>query len=76
MVLNDCVTRACSSWKLACNGTWCCGWVVQGATDGKIVRRLSISIKTVNKHVASVLSKTGSTNRTAAAAFALRHGLS
>jgi DNA-binding NarL/FixJ family response regulator len=49
--------------------------VAQGATDGEIARVLSISVKTVHKHVASVLGKTDSPNRTAAAAFALRHGL-
>ena len=49
--------------------------VAQGTTDGEIAAHLSISVKTVNKHVASVLSKTGSANRTAATAFAMRHGL-
>ena len=49
--------------------------VARGATDGEIAGLLSISVKTVNKHVASVLGKTGSPNRTAAAAFALRHGI-
>jgi DNA-binding CsgD family transcriptional regulator len=49
--------------------------LVRGATDPAIARELSISVKTVNKHVASILGKTGSPNRTAAAAFALRNGL-
>ncbi len=49
--------------------------LVQGATDGAIAGELSISVRTVNKHVASVLSKTGCANRTAAVAFALRHSI-
>jgi non-specific serine/threonine protein kinase len=49
--------------------------LAQGATDAAIARELSISRKTVNAHVASILSKTGCANRTAAAAFAVRHDL-
>jgi DNA-binding CsgD family transcriptional regulator len=49
--------------------------VARGATDAAIAAALSISIKTVHKHVASVLGKTESANRTAAAAFAHQHGL-
>jgi DNA-binding CsgD family transcriptional regulator/tetratricopeptide (TPR) repeat protein len=49
--------------------------LVRGATDPEIARELSISVKTVNKHVASILGKTGSATRTAAATFALRQGL-
>jgi DNA-binding CsgD family transcriptional regulator len=49
--------------------------LAQGATDRAIAQHLNISIKTVNKHVASILGKTGSPNRTAAAAVALHHRL-
>jgi non-specific serine/threonine protein kinase len=49
--------------------------LAQGATDRMIASQLSISVKTVNKHVASILGKTDSPNRTAAAAFAVQHGL-
>jgi non-specific serine/threonine protein kinase len=49
--------------------------LAHGATDAAIARQLSISVKTVNAHVASILGKTGSPNRAAAAAFAVRHGL-
>ena len=51
------------------------GLVAEGATDPAIARALSISVKTVNKHVASILGKTGSPTRAAAAAFAARNGL-
>ena len=49
--------------------------LARGATNRQIAAELSISVKTVNKHVASILGKTNSPNRTAAAAFALQHGL-
>jgi DNA-binding CsgD family transcriptional regulator len=49
------------------------GLVAEGATDAAIAAALSISVNTVNKHVASILAKTGAPNRTAAAA-ALRRG--
>ena len=49
--------------------------LAEGATDAAIAAALSISVNTVNKHVASILAKTGAANRTAAAA-ALRRGFS
>jgi DNA-binding NarL/FixJ family response regulator len=49
--------------------------LAQGMTDREIAEELSISLKTVNKHVASILGKTGSANRTVAATFAHQHGL-
>ena len=49
--------------------------LARGMTNREIADELSISVKTVNKHVASILGKTGSATRTAAAAFAHRHGL-
>jgi DNA-binding CsgD family transcriptional regulator len=49
--------------------------LARGATDRAIAEALSISVKTVNKHVASILGKTGSATRTAAAAVAHQHGL-
>jgi DNA-binding CsgD family transcriptional regulator len=48
--------------------------LAEGATDAAIAAALSISVNTVNKHVASILAKTGAANRTAAAA-ALRRRL-
>jgi predicted ATPase/DNA-binding CsgD family transcriptional regulator len=47
-----------------------------GTSDAEIARRLVISIRTVHRHVANILGKTGAPNRTAAAALAHRSGLS
>jgi predicted ATPase/DNA-binding CsgD family transcriptional regulator len=49
--------------------------VVQGLSDAAVAERLSISVRTVNKHVASILGKTGCPNRTALATWAAGHGL-
>jgi DNA-binding CsgD family transcriptional regulator len=46
-----------------------------GKTDRAIADALVISPRTVNNHVSSILSKTGSANRTEAATYALRHGM-
>ena len=45
--------------------------LVSGASDAEIARQLVISVRTANRHVANILSKTGAPNRTAAAALAL-----
>lgn len=49
--------------------------IAQGETNVAIAAILSISVKTVNTHVGSILGKTGSANRAAAAVFAQRRGL-
>jgi DNA-binding CsgD family transcriptional regulator len=49
------------------------GLLVRGASDAEIARRLIISVRTANRHVANILGKTGAPNRTAAAALALGH---
>ena len=49
--------------------------VAAGKTNREIGAALSLSERTVNIHVTHILTKTDSSNRAAAAAFALRHGL-
>jgi DNA-binding NarL/FixJ family response regulator len=48
--------------------------VAAGRTNKDIARMLAISINTVAVHVARILAKTGSANRTAASLYALRSG--
>lgn len=49
--------------------------LADGLSDREIASRLSISPHTVHGHVANLLAKLGVESRTAAAAFAIRHGL-
>ena len=49
--------------------------VVDGMTNQEIAATLFISQHTVANHVASILNKLGLESRTAAAAYAVRHGL-
>jgi NarL family two-component system response regulator LiaR len=49
--------------------------LAQGDTDREIARQLSISERTVNKHVSNILGKLHLANRTQAALFAVRSGL-
>jgi DNA-binding CsgD family transcriptional regulator len=46
-----------------------------GRSNADIAMALSISLNTVATHVRNILAKTGSANRTEAAAYAMRHGL-
>lgn len=49
--------------------------VVEGLTDKEIAGQLAISRYTVTRHVQNILVKLGLPSRTAAAAYALQHGL-
>jgi len=44
-----------------------------GKSNREIADTLCISLNTVTTHVRNILTKTGTTNRTEAAAYALRH---
>jgi pimeloyl-ACP methyl ester carboxylesterase/DNA-binding CsgD family transcriptional regulator len=49
--------------------------IAAGKSNQEIAAALVVSLNTVSNHVKSILSKTGSANRTEAAAYAFRHGL-
>lgn len=49
------------------------GFVAAGKSNREIARELFVSPNTVANHVASILAKTQSSNRTEAAAFAIKH---
>ena len=49
--------------------------IVTGKSNRQIADELILSERTVANHLAHIFNKTGTDNRTAAAAFAIRHGL-
>jgi len=49
--------------------------VARGMTNTQIAQELVLSEKTIAAHLTHIFNKTGSENRAAAAAFAIRHGL-
>lgn len=49
--------------------------IAQGLTNQEIAEKLTISERTVGKHVSNILDKLYLANRTQAALYALRHGL-
>lgn len=49
--------------------------VAEGGTDRQIAEALAIRQRTVEWHVSNLLRKLGVGSRTAAAAYAIRHGL-
>jgi len=51
------------------------GLIAIGRSNADIATALSISLNTVATHVRNILAKTGSANRTEAAAYAMRGGL-
>ncbi len=52
------------------------GLVAAGKSNPQIAQALVLSINTVERHVTHILQKTGAANRTEAAVYAQRHGLS
>lgn len=51
------------------------GLIAIGRSNADIAMVLEISLSTVATHVRNILAKTGCANRTEAAAYAMRHGL-
>ena len=49
--------------------------VASGLTNTHIADELGLSEKTIAHHLTHIFNKTGSENRAAATAFAIRHGL-
>jgi DNA-binding NarL/FixJ family response regulator len=49
--------------------------IVEGRTDRAIAAELSLSYRTITTHVTNLLTKLDLPSRTAAAAYAIRHGL-
>ncbi len=50
--------------------------IADGKSNREVGEELFISLNTVARHVSNIFSKTGSANRTEAASYANRHGLS
>jgi DNA-binding NarL/FixJ family response regulator len=49
--------------------------VAEGMSNGEIAQRLAIAAGTVNVHLSTIYGKLGVASRTAAARYALDHGL-
>ncbi len=49
--------------------------VAKGCTNKEIARSLSLSDKTVARHVSNIFVKTGATSRSGATAFAFESGI-
>jgi non-specific serine/threonine protein kinase len=49
--------------------------IAEGRSDREIAETLSIGVRTVHTHVTGILNKLGVSSRTAAATYAVRHGL-
>jgi len=68
-------TGASASARLTTRETQVLGCVAQGFSNREIARSLGISERTVQRHLANIFGKLGVLSRTAAAAYAFRHGL-
>jgi DNA-binding NarL/FixJ family response regulator len=51
------------------------GLVAEGLTDAEVAARLFLSPRTISQHLRSIYNKLGVNTRTAAARFAVEHGL-
>lgn len=51
------------------------GLLARGVTNREIAESLTLSPRTVDRHVSNILAKTGAPSRAAAAAYAVEHGL-
>jgi len=51
------------------------GLIAAGKTSGEVSRELSLSIRTVGRHITNIYTKIGAKGRAEAAAYALRHGI-
>lgn len=51
------------------------GLLARGASNREIGQELTISVRTVERHIANIYAKTGATNRATATVYALRHGI-
>ena len=51
------------------------GLLAAGCSNREIASALTLSVRTVEKHVAHVYNKIGARGRTDAATYAVRHGL-
>ncbi len=49
--------------------------IASGRTSGEIAEQLSLSVTTVQRHIANIYAKIGVRNRAEATAYALRHGI-
>lgn len=78
-VVEDFISRALGPWKstfpagLSDREAEVLRLIAAGRTNPQIAERLVISLNTVQRHVSSILWKTGAANRTEAAAYALRN---
>ena len=51
------------------------GLIAMGRTNAEIATQLSLSERTIHRHVSNILTKLDVRSRTSAAAYAVQHGL-